>query len=59
MYNVTMRSVWVTIVAVENQQVLHILSVCVCVYGCVALRIQHAKHTRCIIQGVAEKPDGF
>jgi len=53
MHDTTMRSVWVTTVATENQQVLLILSVCV------VLCIQHAKHMRCIIQGAAEKPDGF
>jgi hypothetical protein len=38
-YNVTSRRVRVTIVAVEKQEVLHILSVCVSV----ALVMQHAK----------------
>jgi hypothetical protein len=47
MYNVTMTSLWVTIVAVENLQVLHILCVCV------ALCIQHAKHMCCITLSVA------
>jgi len=32
MYKVTIRCVLATIVAVEKQQVLHIVSVCVCVY---------------------------
>ena len=36
MYNVTLRRVLVTIVAMEKQQVLHILSVCV------ALVVQYA-----------------
>jgi hypothetical protein len=37
-YTVTMRRVCVTIVAVEKQQVLHILCVCVCFFN----NIQHA-----------------
>ena len=32
-YNVTLKRVRVAIVAVEKQQVLHILSLCVCVWG--------------------------
>ena len=47
MYNGTMRHVCRTIFVVKNQQVLHILNVCVCVY--VALIIQHAEQMRCII----------
>jgi hypothetical protein len=42
--NVILRRVRITNVAVENQYVLHILSVCF-----VALVIQHAKRMRCII----------
>ena len=36
---VTLRCVRLTIVAVEKQQMLHIVCVCVCV--CVAVEIQH------------------
>jgi len=42
-YNVTLRCVRATTVAVEKQKVLHILSVFV------ALGIQHAKRMRCIM----------
>ena len=41
-YNETKRRVRVTTVAVEKQEVLHILSVYVCVCSCVALVTQHA-----------------
>ena len=44
-YNVTLRRVRVTVVAVEKQNVLHILSVCVCV----VLVTQHVKRMRNII----------
>jgi hypothetical protein len=40
-----MRRIRETSVAVEKQQVLHVLSVCVCV----ALVIQHAKRMRRIV----------
>jgi hypothetical protein len=43
MYNVTRRSVRVTLVAIGKQQILHTLSVFV------ALVIQHTKRMRCII----------
>ena len=50
--NVKLRSVRVTIVAVEEQGVFCIVIVCVCVCVCVcvsvALGIQHAKHM-CLI----------
>jgi hypothetical protein len=42
-YNVTKCCVRVTSVAVEKQQVIHILSVRVCVHACVTLINQHAK----------------
>jgi hypothetical protein len=45
MYNVTLRSVCVTIVAVEKQYLLHIYSKCVSV----ALVVQHAMGMRRII----------
>jgi len=45
-YNVTLRRVVATIVAVEKKQVLLILSVCV------ALGIQHAVHMRHFICGL-------
>jgi hypothetical protein len=48
-YNVILRRVCVTMLAVEEQQVLHILSVCVCVCVCVAVVIQHVKSMRHII----------
>jgi hypothetical protein len=48
-YTETLRRVRVTTVAVEKQEVLHILSVYVCVYLCVALVIQHALRLRPII----------
>ena len=60
MYNVILRRVHVTTVAVEMQQVLHI-SVCVCartrVSACtcvrVALLIQHANRWRIVICGLS------
>jgi hypothetical protein len=45
----TLRRVRVTIVAVEKQNVLHILSVCVCVCVCVVLVTQHVQRMRSII----------
>ena len=45
MYYVTMRRVRITSVAVENQHVLHILSVCVCVCSLrYPARKTHAQH---------------
>jgi hypothetical protein len=46
-YNVTLRRVHVNIINMEQQQLLQILSVCVCVF--VALVIQHAKYMRHIV----------
>ena len=40
MYNITFSHICETIVTMEEQQVLHILSVCVCVCVCTA----HAKY---------------
>jgi hypothetical protein len=48
-YNETQMRVRVTTVAVEMQEVLHILSVYVCVYACVALVTQRAMRLRRII----------
>jgi predicted exporter len=49
-YKVTLRSVRITIVAVEKQYVLNILSLSVCVCVCVlALVIRYAKRMRRII----------
>ena len=39
MHTVTLRGVRVTFVAVENQQVLHILCVCVCVCVCACVGV--------------------
>jgi len=39
MYNVTMRHVRVTILAVEKQYELNIMSVCVCVCVCVCVSV--------------------
>jgi hypothetical protein len=51
--NVTLRCVRVTTVAVEKQEVLHVLCVCVCVCACacvcVALVIQRVMGMRRII----------
>jgi len=50
-YNIILMCVRVTIVAVEMQYVLHIMSECVCVF--VALGIQHAMCvSRILIYGV-------
>jgi len=42
--NVTLECVLATTFALEKQYDLHILSVCVCVWVCVASVIQHAMH---------------
>jgi hypothetical protein len=50
-YNATLRRLRATAVGVEEQWVLHIMSVCVCVCVCVcvALGIQHAMRMRRIV----------
>ena len=50
-YNIILRRVLATIMALEKQRVLHVMSVCVCVCVCVcvALVIQHVMRMRHIV----------
>jgi len=60
MYNVTLRRVRATIVAVEKQYVLHNLCVCVCVCVFVALDIQHAmRMCHIVIRGLPRSTSVF